>query len=102
MPKTSTELSPAAAAIAEVDGPNLVTCEFAGETYTFKMKMINSPQWRRIVQKLHYETAIEWLLGKEQADRFFNSTADEDGCTPNDVLVDFLNALGEVRGAGNS
>lgn len=91
------------AAVNEVIDPKkMISVDFNDHIYTFKRKRAESVQFRLRLQKLHDVEAMEWLLGPEQFDEFMEHTADEDGCTTAETYAEFIDALFQELGAGNS
>lgn len=104
-PKTtvSVDTKDADAAVGEVIDPKVeMLFEFNGQTYRFKRKRLNATQFRLPMQKGFNELATEWLLGPREFQRFLANNLDEDETTPQEVFYDFVNALGEQLGTGNS
>lgn len=101
--KTEKSTSAADAAVAEAtEQSKSVTFPFRGQDYTFKAKRRESMQFRLLMQNNRDLSAFQWLLGPGQFQKFLEATADEDGCTPLSAYMEFLDALGEAGGSGNS
>jgi hypothetical protein len=93
----------AAPAVAEADaGPRMLSVEFAGHSYEFKAKRLDSVQFRLLMQKDRVVPAVEFLLGTTQFAAFMSRSADEDGDTELTVFYDLVEKIGEAVGAGNS
>jgi hypothetical protein len=93
----------ATGAIDAVIDPKLdMSFEFNGHVYTFKRKRLDATQFRLPMQKGFNEAATEWLLGPPQFALFLSRNLDEDGCTPSSVFYEFIEALGQELGTGNS
>lgn len=97
----SKEKTASDAAVAEVT-ERVVSVPFDGKTYSFKRKRIDSVQFRLAMQKRRDAVAVEWLLGPVMFADFLEATADEDGCTTDEVFAEFIDAIGTAVGAGNS
>jgi len=87
---------------AVIDPKITMSFEFNGSVYTFKRKRLDATQFRLPMQKGFNEVATEWLLGPQQFALFLSRNLDEDGCTPSSVFYEFIDALGEELGTGNS
>lgn len=101
MPTKSKSPSTAAVEEAKPSSPE-ITFEFEGQSFTYRRKRLGGWDWRRHIQAGRYEAAIEWLIGTAQMDKFAAAIRDEDGDVPEEKWFDFMNALGESAGAGNS
>lgn len=97
----------AAAAIdavdAETDASKMASGSVGGVSFEFKRKRAKSIQFRRLLQNGRDLDAIEHLLGRPTFDAIIAAYADEDGDTPNEVLIkDIWPAIDEAVGEGNS
>jgi hypothetical protein len=92
-----------AAAKAEAAGdPQPVSFEFDGETYTIDADAADDLELMEYIEGEKYILALKGYLGAEQWQRFKDTHRNDKGRVTASRAGDFLQALTEAIGAGNS
>jgi hypothetical protein len=87
--------------------PKDVTVEWEGNEYTAPASAFGDYRTFRLLSKLEKKPAVipdllDRIIGEEQHEALVDASEDEDGNVPIDRIGEFLKALFEAAGQGNS